>query len=85
MKLTPLKIELLLHIYALAEPFDHPNGPAWEEAKHEFLQNVLAVYTPETECGMRLTRKGRMFIKMILATPLPLESYVDPRTGKELE
>lgn len=77
MKLSPLKINLLLHIYAHATPFDHPNTPAYKQAKDEFLANEIA-FEDATPCGYRLTRKGEVLVDAILNTPMPVLQFVMP-------
>jgi len=77
MKLSPLKINLLMHIYALRSPFDHPNAPAYVLAKKEFVDNELA-YEINDGCGYKLTRKGEIFVDAILSTPMPVLQYVMP-------
>ncbi len=83
LKLTPLKINLLLHIYAIAEPFNHPDRPIYEQAKEEFIHHNLAQRS-EHGCGYKITKRGVAFVNMILATPMPEEvtDYIDPRTGQ---
>jgi hypothetical protein len=83
-QLSPLKINLLLHIYAIAGPFDHPDRPIYEQTKEEFLYHELVVIDTSRKCGYRMTEKGDVFIKMILSTPLPevLTKFIDPRTGE---
>ena len=82
LKLTPLKINLLLHIYSIAAPFTHPDKPIYEMAKEEFIHHSLAERS-DHGCGYRILPRGVAFVNMILATPLPLESevFIDPRNG----
>lgn len=77
MKLSPLKINLLLHIYAISAPFNHPDAPAYVEAKKEFVNNEL-VYETDTPCGYALTRKGEVLIDSLLNTPMPVLQYTMP-------
>ena len=77
MKLSPLKVNLLMHIYALRRPFDHPDAPAYVLAKKEFVDNEL-VYEINDGCGYKLTRKGEIFVDAILNTPMPVLQYVMP-------
>ena len=83
MKLSPLKIELLLHIYCKPVPFDHPPAKAYGDAKEEFFDRGLIAVDNTKPCGFYLTERGKAFIRLILATPLPEHSnvFVDPRTG----
>lgn len=82
LKLTPLKVNLLLHIYGIASPFTDPNMPIYEKAKEEFIHHSLAERS-DYGCGYRILPRGVAFVNMILATPLPLESevFIDPRNG----
>lgn len=78
MKLSPLKINLLMHIYALRIPFDHPDAPAYREAKNEFIKNEIAYEEETAPCGYKLTRKGEVFVDAIINTPMPVLQYVMP-------
>lgn len=78
MKLSPLKINLLLHIYAIASPFNHPDDSAYEQAKLEFVLNELAYEDKTSRCGYKLTRKGEILVAGILNTPMPVLQYVMP-------
>jgi hypothetical protein len=84
MKLSPLKIELLLHIYCKPVPFDHPPAKAYGDAKEEFFDSGLIAVDDTKPCGFYLTERGKAFIRLILATPLPEPSnnFIDPRTGE---
>ncbi len=77
MKLSPLKVNLLLHIYAIAAPFNHPDAPAYAQAKREFVDNELA-FEIDTPCGYKLTRKGEVLVDAILNTPMPVLQFVMP-------
>jgi len=77
MELSPLKINLLMHIYAIPGPFDHPDAQAYKQAKKEFVTNEIA-YETDTPCGYKLTRKGEILVDAILNTPMPVLQYVMP-------
>jgi hypothetical protein len=78
MKLTPLKVGMLLHIKCQM-PIPTLKYPAQQAAISEFLSNGLIEYVPEV--GYLFTSKGKKFSEMILDTPLPVpeNSWVDPR------
>ena len=86
--MSPLEINLLLHIYAIAEPFNHPDKPIYERTKAKYLSLGLIEESSEAACGYGLTSRGFAFIKLLLSTPIPEEQtvtvYVDPRTGEHL-
>ena len=79
MKLTPLKIEMLLHIKCQMV-IESLNYPAQQAAISEFISNGLIEHAPDG--GYSLTPKGKKFVGMILDTPLPVpgNQWVDPRT-----
>jgi hypothetical protein len=85
MKLTPLKINLLMHIYSIASPFDHPDAPPYADAKIEMKHEDLITSSPTSEhpCGYKVTERGVFFVRMILDTPLPIPNtaWKDPRVG----
>lgn len=87
MKLTPLKLNLLMHVYAIAEPFNHPDAPAWYSARSELVMNNLIDVSNKSPCGYSLTQRGRAFVKLILSTPMPeyITVYVDPRTTEVIK
>jgi hypothetical protein len=85
MQLTPIKIETLLHIYAVAEPLRE--APAIAEALAEFKSEALIRLIPtgsfnlDEGCGYELLPRGETLVSMLLSTPLPLAktTWVDPR------
>jgi hypothetical protein len=82
--MSPLEINLILHIYAIAEPFTHPNAPAYAKAKARFLNLDLIKQSECAACGYTLTPKGKAFVQILLSTPIPVEKtvFVDPRTNE---
>ena len=82
MKLTPINLTILLHIYIGAESFEKFGATSGNmKAKDELLNNELIVEDIEQPSGHMITRKGEVFLYMILNTPLPVLQYIDPRTG----
>lgn len=67
----------LLHVYALARPFD--DAPATQAALNRFLHAELIQRTTEATSGYSLTDKGETLVQMILHTPMPEVRYCDPR------
>ena len=74
--MSPLDIETLLHVYAIAMPFPHPSR-AHSQTVQTFLQHDLIVVDDERPCGFRITGRGEKLVDMLCNTPLP--QYCDPR------
>lgn len=71
--MSPLEIEVLLHVYAIPSPLER--NP--KEALMRFLVNDLIVEDVARGCGYRTTHRGDKLVEMICNTPLP--EYFDPR------
>jgi hypothetical protein len=85
MKLTPLKIHMLIHFYSLQGPFPNIECNAQQEALLEFNAEGLTEYwVGSGKVNVPLTKKGTFFVKMLLDTPLPVAVkktvYLDPRS-----
>lgn len=84
--MTVLEIRLLLHVYAVAEPFDHSDMPIYQQTKNKFISLGLIEEDKDMACGYSLLPRGKAFIKMLLTTPLPIESvtFIDPRNHETI-
>ena len=82
--LTPLKVTLLCHIHAIAEPIKNIDAPAYVAALAEFKLFGLIKEDFVSLAGYELTEFGYNYLSLILSTPLPAiqSRYIDPRTGK---
>ena len=87
MKLSPLNLNILLHLYAIAEPMHHPDLIVYTEAKEELIFHGLIRYDHESPNSYSMTKKGIAFVHLILSTPLPqkLDAWIDPRTKEIIE
>ena len=85
--MSPLQINLLLHVYAIAKPFDHPDKPIYQKEKNNFVARKLIKEDPESACGYSMLPRGYALIKMLLNTPLPelTTVFVDPRTKEVIK
>lgn len=83
MQMTPLHLEILFHWYQSNEPF-RTDTVAVLQFTNELLNNeILNDYIPNRPGKLyEVSQKGKAYIEMILATPLPEYAYVDPRDGK---
>lgn len=82
MSLSPLKINILLHIYAIAEPIPRVESLAAQSALFEFQKMELIERTDDKFSGYRLLPRGQKLVEMLLNTPYPVEvkSWKDPRS-----
>ena len=86
MKLTPLKVTMLCEIHWNPH-FKPPQSQAQTSAMHEFEGNKLVRPSGQPENSnlsmIELTERGKAFLDLILATPLPeaATGWKDPRTG----
>lgn len=75
-RLSPAELEFLLHYYY--SPLPHPKWSGFQDLACMWVtQGILEeLHTP----GLwRVTDKGSAWLEMILATPVPKVSYLDPR------
>jgi hypothetical protein len=75
--MTPLHIQLLLHFYAIAEPYaKHDPQHAESSAVRDYTENLvmMGLIYPDriSPSGYRATECGEAFIKRLLATPIAL-------------
>jgi len=80
--LTPNGLEILIHYHVCN--FQHPrfDAPAVQEAIDKFIAlDVLKRITNQ----YYLTRKGKVWLQMILETPCPEPIFIDPRTKEEVK
>lgn len=77
--MTPLQIELLLHIYARRGPLNLPM-PVHHEAIEGFKKDRLIEMTePVTgEHPYRLTERGEAYVQALLSLPLPVAVWQMP-------
>jgi len=76
--MSPLAIRLILHVHAIAEPIENITSPAVKELMDEFLRDGL-IATWDFGSGYQTTERGRIWVDMICATPIPVMAWIDPR------
>ena len=77
-------IDVMMHYYVSPRPHERVNAPAVQEAINMFVKNgMLRPSKDNKDSRFCVTAKGRVWIDMLLATPFPVERFVDPRTLKE--
>lgn len=87
--MTPLHLEILLHAYAMAFPYTIKT-----ETRREFIASLMhegllepAQLDTLNQIGvgsilLTITERGKAYVGMLLATPLPVGAFVDPRTER---
>ena len=76
--MTPVVIEVALHCYYRCEAL--PLTPAVESALCTLITEGLIEVT-QGEPGYKMTDKGRKYVRMLIETPMPVDStkWQDPR------
>ncbi len=85
MKLTPLKVTMLMHIHSIASPIPNAEFAAQMAALSEFETLGIITVDPDVRsCGYQLTEFGDAYIRLILSALLPEVHviFIDSRTGE---
>lgn len=74
--MTPLHWQMLLHYYAIAEPYaahdpGHANSLAVKDYTDELLESDLIRHDPSSGSGYRTTDRGEAMVDHIVNLPLP--------------
>ena len=81
--LTPNELEILIHYYICSEKHPRFDAPAVREAIDMFMACDVMRYLPDGQ--IRVTKRGRIWMGMILKTPIPTWIFIDPRTKEEVK
>lgn len=79
--MTPLEINLLLHVYARAGEIENRDAPAVREALTEFLRSDLIELREVHEPGhhpFKILPRGQAMVDHLCETPLPVASWSRP-------
>jgi len=84
---SPLTIGLMLHAYAICEPFpDDKDAPAVKRSLAQLCElGLLREASGIHVCGFEATLKGQAWVEMLCATPPPKTVFQDPRTGETIK
>lgn len=77
--MTPFQLQLLLHFHSICEPHPQENSIAGNDAIKFFMEKGLITRDEDDKLWV-LTECGYHFILMLIKTPLPLRTWIDPRT-----
>lgn len=80
--MTPLHIQLMLHYYAVAEPYakndlEHATSRAVSDYTKELLEYGLIVKDVGPS-GFKSTDRGNAYVQMLCNLPLPVCKWVAP-------
>ena len=80
---SPLGISMLIHYHCYPTRYPNDTSPAQRHLIDRFLRvEVIEADTATAETGRyRTTARGRAWLDLICATPLPEPVWVDPRTA----
>lgn len=86
--MTPLQIVMMLHYYAIAEPYAyrdpcHANSEAVRKQRDRLVSFELIEPDPNSRSGYRATERGVAYVEALERTPLPIKKWVMPLTGAE--
>ena len=83
--MTPCELEVLLHHYVSPERHPRATAPSVQQATAYWLNQGMLEHDdsdsslPPEYSGLSVTTRGEVFIKEILATPLPVQHWVIER------
>lgn len=82
--MTPFELDILLHYHCIAA--DHracvQNVPIWPETRDMLLAEGLLKTPSKLHCRTHdLGERGKVYIQAVLATPLPVQTWVMPHIG----
>jgi len=80
MRLTPLKIRILMDCHFLSGAFEGPQAPAYVKALEEFLiEGVIRRIPSSIPFGkgrFQTTEKGAAWVEKLCAVPIPVAQWV---------
>lgn len=87
---SPLTIEMMLHAYCSAAPWPRKDAPACVEVHswlrvYELIEDEATTSDWKWDGMMKATEKGRAWVHLICSTPVPIQTWVDPRTKEIID
>lgn len=81
--MTPLQIKMMLHYYAIAEPYakddpDHACSRAVFEQRGFLIRENMIVEDCAADSGYRVSPRGEAYIDALCKMPLPMSVWVMP-------
>jgi hypothetical protein len=79
--MSPLAVEMLVWFATRVEPYPDMHSAQREVVAHFYLRGIV----DRNDAFATATAKGRAWLSLICATPMPEQQWVDPRTGVKVE
>ena len=83
MIMSPMMMQLLLHVHTTPEPFPYPHTKTLRNMTHQLVvAGAIEADKATNDCptsGYRTTPLGMAWIKVILRTPVPKVAYLDAK------
>ena len=76
---SPLLIDVMLYHYSSPVPY-HTDSSAYQAAMNDLQSEGLLTCDDNDPNLIRSTEKGRMWVQMIVSTPLPDPAWIHPTT-----
>jgi hypothetical protein len=81
--MTPLQIQMMLHYYAIAEPYacrqpEHAHSGATKDQRLQLIAWDLLEFTPDKPSSYTPTEKGVAYVQALCDMPLPIKKWVMP-------
>ena len=76
--MNPITIELMLHIYYDSQPHPKMRSDSFKDAARNLVSRNLVKFDAEDD-SFTSTSRGDAWVRMLLATPLPEQVWMDPR------
>lgn len=81
--MTPLQIRMMLHYYAIAEPYAaddprHGHSAAVFEQRQSLVDASLIETDEHSGSGYKATDRGVAYVEALCALPLPIKKWVMP-------
>jgi len=75
---SPYQIEIVLHYHVSNALFPRSGAPAYAQAASCLIDAGILIENPDT-ATLTTTELGKALVAMWCETPLPVQSFVDPR------
>lgn len=82
--MTPYEISLMLHFYAIREPWKETHNDLYHETVEAFLHARL-IQKDEASDIYVTTTKGSAFVSQLMKVEIPVAAWVDPDTGEFID
>ena len=76
MTISPTGLKVLLHLFTVSSPYPQNRETWFDNLMTQWTEDGIVRAKGDT---YELTHKGCAWMEMILATPMPVERWCDPR------